>query len=72
MGISGATGERRDPPTASALILPAFTCGSTACTALNMNATSPAMSPVIAPAEPLYGTCSISIPAVDLNSSPAR
>ncbi|CFW13724.1 Uncharacterised protein [Bordetella pertussis] len=71
VGRSGALAERSVVVTASARSLPACTCGHDDGMLSNMNCTWPPIRSVTAGALPLYGTCSTSIPARCLNSSPA-
>ena len=51
--------------------LPARTFGAMVVMASNIMCTCPPSTSVRAPELPLYGTCTMSSPAIDLNSSPA-
>src|SRR4249920_4265381 len=72
VGSSGAAGERDELVTASALSLPACTCGNTVGMVANNREVWPAIKSVMAGTLPLYGTCTMSTLAMDLNSSPDR
>ncbi|MNT27101.1 hypothetical protein D3C72_1627170 [compost metagenome] len=72
VGTSGSAGERVALVTASARRRPAFTCGSEPGRLSNISCTWLASRSAIAGPLPLYGTCTISTPAIDLNSSPDR
>src|SRR5262249_32127159 len=71
-GTPGSEATRCSLHTATALSLPAFTCGSVTPRLSNMRSISPASSAAIAGADPLYGTCVILNPAADLNISAVR
>ena len=71
VGTSGAMGERSSEPTASIFNLPARPWGNATGRFSNVSWTSPAMSPVVAIALPLNGTCTMSTPVRSLNCSPA-
>ena len=71
VGRSGSSAERVAVVTASARTLPPLMCGIDAAVVSNMSCTWPPIRSVIAPAAPRYGTCTMSTPAVSLNSSPA-
>src|SRR5690348_7817012 len=71
-GTSGSCGERLAVVTASALKRPACTCGMAGGVVENVSATSPPSSALTAGALPLYGTCTIFVPAIDENVSPER
>ena len=58
--------------TPSSFILPAATCGSAICTWAKMQQVSPFSTDCMASGEPLYGTCTMSRPALALNSAKAR
>ena len=64
--------ERLAVVTASALILPALTCGTAVGGEENISCVWPAIRSIIAGAPPLYGTWTMSIPAMLLNNSPDR
>ena len=72
VGSSGAAGERAELVTASAFSRPACTCGSTVGMVANSSEVWPAIKSVMAGTLPLYGTCTMSTFAIDLNSSPDR
>src|SRR5207245_5736711 len=52
--------------------LPDFTCGAIATTVSNITGTCPESRSGCAAVLPLYGTCSMSMPAMALNSSAER
>ncbi len=72
VGRSGSNCERFAPVTASARSLPARMWGSDEGMLSNIMFTCPPSRSVTAGALPLYGMCSMSTPAIDLNSSPER
>jgi len=72
VGSSGSTVRRLGLVVASALSLPALTCAAEEATLSTRTGTWPAMTSATAGALPLYGTCTMSIPAVALNISAAR
>ena len=71
-GISGSATERFRPPVPSILSRPACTWVSTVGMLLNASCTRPAIKSVMPGAVPLYGTCTMSTPASDLNNSPPK
>src|SRR5262249_23099527 len=71
-GRSGIAGVRLAVVTASPRSLPAWISGSTAPILLNITSTRPGIRSLRAGPAPRYGTCSISIRAMRLNSSPER
>ena len=72
VGTSGSDGSRVAVVTASARSLPAFTCGEALTTLSIMIGTWPAITSISAGPLPLYGTCSMSMPAARLKSSMPR
>src|SRR5262249_31807410 len=72
VGRAGAVLGRLLAAEASALSLPALTCGITAEAGENITETRPASRSVTACGLPWYGTCTSLMPARALNSSPAR
>src|SRR6218665_456646 len=72
VGSSGAAPERLALVTASALSLPAFTCGMAERMVSNISCAWPPITSVSAGALPLYGMCVIFTPAIEANSSAAR
>jgi hypothetical protein len=72
VGTSGTAATRFAAPTASILILPERTCGSTWVTEVNNMGMFPAITSTIAGPPPLYGTIAMSMPATFLNSSPPK
>src|SRR5512143_2560908 len=72
VGNSGSACERREVVTATGRSLPDFTCGIAAGNVANMSCTWPDNSATSAGPPPLYGTWTMSIPAIDLSISPAR
>ena len=72
VGTSGALGERRGVLMAKALTLPERMCGSTFGIPDQPACTSPASTAVTIALPPLYGTCSISMPARDANTAIVR
>src|SRR6266702_4039127 len=71
VGTRGVIEERAFPEVAIARTLPACASGAIVVIASNIICTSPARTLVRASALPLCGTCTTSIPAIALNSSPA-
>ena len=71
VGTSGTAGERLGLVMPSARNLPLCTCGTAACATTNIICTCPASTSVTAGATPLYGTCTMLIPADSLKSSAA-
>src|SRR5213593_3946285 len=67
VGNSGAAAKRRGDAAASAMSLPALTCGSTALLAPNIHCTCPPSTAVTAGATPLNGTCVILVPLCACN-----
>src|SRR5437016_7537277 len=72
VGRSGAAAMRFELATPSATSLPALTCGNADGVPANIICTCPPTTAPTAGAMPLNGTCTMSIPAVLLKSSPAR
>src|ERR1700687_3011591 len=72
VGTCGTAGDRVLFATASTRSLPAFADGMTAASPPNETATWPPSRSLIAAPLPLYGTCTMSIFAMMLNSAPAR
>ena len=72
VGRSGSTEERCALVTARPRTAPDCTCGAAVRTRSNISETCPEMRSFSAGALPLYGTCTMSIPVIDLSSSPAR
>src|SRR5678815_2231376 len=72
VGSSGATAERLRLVTASARSLPALIIDMPARKLLRKTCTCPDTRSVIACPAPLYGTCTMSIPAILLKSSMPR
>src|SRR5258705_11903207 len=72
VGISGRPDARFALVTPSARSRRVCTCGMAEGPVGNESDTWPAMRSVIACALPLYGTCTILMPAIDLKSSAAR
>ena len=70
--MSGATDTRFSDVMPSALILPARTCGSMEEGVSIMKLIWPPIKSCSAGAVPLYGTCSILMPVVDMRSSVVR
>ncbi|MNN36413.1 hypothetical protein D3C81_1503080 [compost metagenome] len=68
----GSSGERLLSVTASRRSLPALTCGSVCVPAENSSWVCPATVSTTAGAPPLYGTCSIWMPAIFSNSTALR
>jgi hypothetical protein len=58
--------------TAIARIFPVLTCGSKPGNAFTKKSTSPLITPTSAGAAPLYGTCTVLIPAIVFSISPMR
>src|ERR1017187_8781508 len=71
LGTLGSTDERTLPVVASALTLPSFANSLMVVTASNIMSTCPSSVSVRACELPLYGMCTMSSPAIALNSSPA-
>ncbi len=72
VGRSGNSAERLAVLTAIPLILPAFICGTAVAAVANTSCMLPATRSIIAGPPPLYGTCTILVPAMVLNNSSAR
>src|SRR6266545_3051557 len=71
-GRCGTAGIRLAVVTARPRSLPPWISGSTAPILLNITSTRPGKRSLSAGPAPRYGTCSISMPAMRLNSSPER
>jgi hypothetical protein len=69
VGRSGSSGQRVAVETASGRIWPASAKGCAAGRLSIISCTRPAIKSVSAGALPLYGTCVISTPVIDLNNS---
>ena len=72
VGISGATATRFSEAMPSDLILPARTCGSIEAGVSIIMLIWPPIRSCSAGAVPLYGTCTILIPVVDISNSVVR
>ena len=72
VGTSGSCGRRFGLPVAMARSLPAWMCCSATWTGRNMKSMRPPSRSVTAPAVPLYGTCSISMPVFCASSAIER
>ncbi len=72
VGNSGSEGERLAVATASALILPALTCGITAAAGSTAMSALPESSAVTAGPLPAYGTCTTCVPLREASASMAR
>ena len=72
VGTSGSSGERFFIETASAFRRPDFTCGTAFGGLVNIMSIWPPTRSLIDWPTPLYGTCRMSIFAIDFSSSPAR
>ena len=70
VGTSGSASERVAVVTASARTLPALMVSIDSGKGLNITCTWPPSRSVSAGAPPRYGTCSMSMPVIILNSSP--
>ena len=69
VGTSGRCAERVAPVCAITFSLPAFTCGRIAVGLSESTCTSPATRAITAGAPPLYGMCSMRMPAMALSIS---
>src|SRR5262245_41943408 len=70
VGTSGSCGTRVGATTASTRSLPVFMCGMNEATVTIVDDTSPASTAVVAaPAPPLYGTWTMLMPALLMNTS---
>src|SRR5262249_40564522 len=69
-GRLGNAGERRAPLTASALTSPDLANGTSELRLSNIMSTWPAIRSVVALAPPRYGTCTMLVLVITLNSSP--
>jgi hypothetical protein len=72
VGTSGNAGERSAERTASIFRRPVVTKGAIVCSAATVACTWPPTRSDAAPADPLYGTCTTSVPVSIFTSSMAR
>ena len=69
VGRSGNAGERVGLLTARPRTLPDLTCGVIEFELSIINCTWPAMRSMVPAAPPLYGTCTMRVPVMNLNNS---